>query len=477
MTAAISAVLDDRPRRLHAARRAPRSRASASEVRRLAREREVQVDDVQRRGPRGQARARRRDRIAAVAPRPGPGPSAASRASRPPATSIAGITSNATSEPYRRLAPRRVRRGRRVRCARRRRPGANAARRGAIPTGRRGRSRPRRGVTPFGRDGTGPAPARCPDGTRAAPSPSRGRPGVHAAAGRSTSRCPERRARRRRPQVGLADLVRADLQLAAAQVDPAGDQHDAVGLDQARARPRRRRERHHLAPPARPSSRNCAYGSPRFVYLRWTRADDPADRHEVAVAERLEVADLVRRLRREQRPRTPSSGWSVTNCPSISFSSRSSVRLSNSSPSSTDSSTSVTPDVAAEQRELPRGLGLALGEDRPRRPCPGSPDQRASRRAYPSESNAPAKISALQDALREHRRLDLAAEVRERRERALPAPRVDDLADGALPDVAHGRQPVADRAVGSPGAGAKSISDSLTSGGRTSMPMPRHAFR
>ena len=71
-----------------------------SSVARLAREREIEIDHVQPGGAGRQGGARRGDRVAAegvdrdraVRGRPG---------SRPPATSIAGITSNVTPEPYR----------------------------------------------------------------------------------------------------------------------------------------------------------------------------------------------------------------------------------------------------------------------------------------------------------------------------------------------------------------------------------------
>ena len=147
---------------------------------------------------------------------------------------------------------------------------------------------------------------------------------------------------------------------------PAGrsvrDQHDPIGLDQARHRLVDRRERHDLRAAGESLQPELRVGLAALRVLPLHRPDDAADRHEVAVAEVLEIADLVRGLR-GQESCTPSSGWSVTNWPSISFSSRSRVRLSNSSPSSTDSSTSVTPESPREERELPGGLGLAFGED------------------------------------------------------------------------------------------------------------------
>ena len=175
------------------------------------------------------------------------------------------------------------------------------------------------------------------------------------------------------------------------------------------------------APPASPSSLNCAYGSLRFVYLRWTPPMIPpiVTRSPSPSVSRSAISFVVCAA---SSSCTSSNGWSVTNCPSTSFSSRSSVRLSNSSPSSTDSSTSVTPESPPNRRTARRPPPCVRRGSAPR-PCPGSSIN--ARRAYPSESNAPAKTQALQDALGEHRRLHLATEIPEGRERPLAAAGVD----------------------------------------------------
>ena len=70
---------------------------------------------------------------------------------------------------------------------------------------------------------------------------------MQAAAGRSTSSCVEAMSRvLDAGEIGLPHLGRADLQLAPAEVDPAGDQDDPVDLDEAGHGLVDRRERDHL---------------------------------------------------------------------------------------------------------------------------------------------------------------------------------------------------------------------------------------
>ena len=125
-----------------------------------------------------------------------------------------------------------------------------------------------------------------------------GRQVDHERVGRATA------GRRRDAEIGLAHLDRADLQLAAAQVDAAGREHDAVGLDHARHRLVHARERDHVDAAREALEPELRVGLAALRVLARDRADDAADRDEVAVAERVEVGDLVGALR-PRAPRAP----------------------------------------------------------------------------------------------------------------------------------------------------------------------------
>ena len=110
-----------------------------------------------------------------------------------------------------------------------------------------------------------------------------------------------------------------------------------------------------------------------------------------------------------------------------------------------------------------------------RTPCPVLDQERPA--PVPERVERTGEDQALEHPLREDRRVDLAAEVGERLERALGAraprsPAARRRRPRCAPPTARSGSPDRRRS-----AGAKSCSDSFTSGGRTSMPIARHAFR
>ena len=191
-------------------------------------------------------------------------------------------------------------------------------------------------------------------------------------------------------RIGSPHVVRADLQLAPAPVDPCRPPARSGRRRSGRGPPRRRDGNATTSTPAaRPSRRNCAYGSPRFVYFRATAADDAADGHQLAVVGGVEVADLVGALRRAGRPRPPAAGGPR--------------RTSRASPSRTAGAPACrTPRRRARTRRSGRPprrrrTGRTARRPRPcarrrsgRTPCRVPP--RSARRRYPRESNAPARI-------------------------------------------------------------------------------------
>ena len=113
---------------------------------------------------------------------------------------------------------------------------------------------------------------------------------------------PVHRAVRAVRRFGLAHLVRADLQLAAPQVDAARHEHDPVGLDQARHGLVDRGERDDVDAGREALQPELRVGLAALRVLARDRADDAADRDEVAVAQvtrdRRSRASSARRGRR-----------------------------------------------------------------------------------------------------------------------------------------------------------------------------------
>ena len=229
-------------------------------------------------------------------------------------------------------------------------------------------------------------------------------------------------------------------------------------------------ERHDLDAAREPLQPELRVRLAALRVLARERADDAADRDEVAVAEvsRSPISCVVCAA---SASAIPSSGWSVTNCPSISFSFAGAAACrTRAVRAPTRRSPATRVGRAAEQRELPGGLGLALGEDRrrdlleaaARRPCPG-----AARRAVAERVERARRRSATRGrASSGRRRIDLAAEVGERRERAVVARASRIALHGALARRCARPTARSGSPARSPGAGAKSVIDSFTSGGK-----------
>ena len=214
---------------------------------------------------------------------------------------------------------------------------------------------------------------------------------------------------RRLAEVGLADLHRTQLELASPQVHPTFHEDEGVDLDETGDELVDEGNAMTWTPPARSSSRNTAYGSPFFVYLRAPpRRCRP--RHEVAVTERSHLADLHARLGcqgvldREQRV----VGHELAEHLLLETQQRALVELG--APQHRFVDLARGPVAATEERELARRLRLALGGDR-RRHLLLVLVQTAS--GIPEGVERAGQDQALEDLLREDPRIDLAAEIGE----------------------------------------------------------------
>ena len=232
----------------------------------------------------------------------------------------------------------------------------------------------------------------------------------------------------------------------------------------------------------RSSRTNVAMRSPLRVYLRLSAGDDAAhDGTSRPLASRASSANGQSTWRRSARS-APSSGWSLTYRPSISFSNASRCAFGYSSlPGSARCSSNPKSTPAA----LASANRLMIPASRSRRRASVALDRsaRARRRAplrgWPSESNAPALASDSTVRLFSAAGVDAVAEVVEVGERpALVAGRARSarrrLPRRCAPPTGRTGSPCCRRRRART---VKSWSDSLTSGTSTGMPSWRHSLR